>query len=217
MNYFAHALPFLDEPYLALGTGVPDMLAVVDRKVRVRRRHAEAFVDDDDPAVAAVARGIVQHLKDDARFHQGREFVELSLELTQTAKAVLGPDSGFRPSFLGHLLVEILLDDALIAQQPQRLEQYYRVLGSADAGGVEAIVNQIAPRPTDRLASMIRIFYEHRVLSDYAEDEKLLVLLNRVMRRVKFAELPESFCELLPEARRKVAARAKELLEGIPT
>ena len=217
MNYFAHALPFLDDPYLVLGTGVPDMLAVVDRKVRVRRRHAEAFVDDDDSAIAAVARGIVQHLADDARFHQGRAFVELSLELTQTAKAALGPDSGFRPSFLGHLLVEILLDDALIAQQPERLEQYYRVLDSVDAGSVEAIVNKIAPRPTDRLASMIRIFYEHRVLSHYAEDEKLLVLLNRVMRRVKFAELPESFYELLPDARRRVAARAKELLDGIPT
>ena len=29
MNYFAHALPFLDDPYLAAGTGVPDWLSVV--------------------------------------------------------------------------------------------------------------------------------------------------------------------------------------------
>ena len=47
MNYFAHALPFLDQPYFMAGTAVPDWLTVVDRQrgfapetpvVRARRR-----------------------------------------------------------------------------------------------------------------------------------------------------------------------------------
>ena len=32
MNYFAHALPFLDRPYFVAGTAVPDWLTVADRR-----------------------------------------------------------------------------------------------------------------------------------------------------------------------------------------
>ena len=79
MNYFAHALPFLDRPYFVAGTAVPDWLAVADRKVRLRSKHVEAFLDDADPYVAEVAAGILQHLRDDARFHATRAFAETSL------------------------------------------------------------------------------------------------------------------------------------------
>ena len=52
MNYFAHALPFLDSPYFAAGTAVPDWLNVVDRRVRCRSRHARAFCENPRPDVA---------------------------------------------------------------------------------------------------------------------------------------------------------------------
>ena len=48
MNYFAHAYRFLDDPYFAAGTGVPDWLAVADRNVRVRQKHAEPLTEDPD-------------------------------------------------------------------------------------------------------------------------------------------------------------------------
>jgi hypothetical protein len=216
MNYFAHALPFLDEPYFAAGTGVPDWLSVVDRRVRVRRKHAEPLAAEADEVTAAVARGVVQHLGDDARFHEGRGFVELSLGLTARFREVLGEPSGYRPPFLGHVLVEVLLDASLIAEEPARLEAYYRVLDGVDGARIEGAVNRMAARPTARLAEMISRFCQARILWDYLEDAKLLGRLNQVMRRVGFAQLPETFCEVLPEARRQVADRKAELLAGIP-
>ena len=86
MNYFAHAYPFLDDPYFAAGTAIPDWLTVVDRGVRVRPRHAREFFGDADPRVAALARGIVQHIDDDARFHGSRAFVQTALELAALAR-----------------------------------------------------------------------------------------------------------------------------------
>ena len=56
MNYFAHGYRFLDNPYFVAGTAVPDWLNVVNRKARVRSKHALPFIDDDDPRLAAVAR-----------------------------------------------------------------------------------------------------------------------------------------------------------------
>lgn len=215
MNYFAHAYRFLDDPYFAAGSGVPDWLSVVDRPVRVRIKNARPFEDDPDRVTASIARGIVRHIEDDARFHGSRAFAELSLELTGMARRELKADSGFRPSFLGHLLVEVLLDANLIIQDPGRLEEYYEVMESVDADRVQEAVNRMARGRTERLASLIRGFTGHRVLSDYAQDDKLFVRLNQVMRRVKCAVLPETFCRILPEARRKVDLRTEELLDGI--
>ena len=216
MNYFAHALPFLDQPYFMAGTGVPDWLAVVDRRVRVRTKHAEPLLRDPDPHTAAVAGGIVQHLRDDARFHNPRVFLEICLELTARVRDALGAEAGFRPGFLGHLLLEVLLDAALAAEQPAFLEQYYRALETLDAAVVQQTVNRISPVPTDRLALMIAEFCRHRVLWDYLEDAKLMVRLNQVLRRVGFEPLPAGFGDILPAARRLVAVRKSELLEGIP-
>ena len=217
MNYFAHALPFLDDPYFMAGTAIPDWLSVVDRGVRLRAKHAEQFVDDADSDTASVARGVLQHLRDDAVFHESRAFAELSLDLTVRARDALGGEPGLRPAFLGHLLVEVLLDAVLIAELPQRLERYYRAMDSVDGRLVQAIINRMAPRATDRLAPMISEFCGERILSDYAEGARLFVRLGQVMRRVKLAQLPEGFVETLPDLRRRVRRRRNELLDGIPT
>jgi hypothetical protein len=40
--------------------------------------------------------------------------------------------------------------------------------------------------------------------------------LNQVMRRVGFPPLPAELAEILPPARRLIARRRRELLDGIP-
>jgi len=216
MNYFAHALPFLDDPYFAAGTGVPDWLSVVDRRVRMRKKRVEPLLADPDPVAAAVAGGVWQHLADDAKFHDTRAFAEAMLEMTVLVRDALGGETGLRPGFLGHLLVEVLLDASLVARHPAELERYYGLLRSIDPAAVERAVNRMAPRPTGRLAPMIALFERERILSDYLEDGKLLRRLSQVMRRVGLEPLPEGFAEMLPGARRLVEGRREELLEGIP-
>ncbi|MCP5110131.1 MAG: hypothetical protein GY953_04780 [bacterium] len=122
----------------------------------------------------------------------------------------LGADGSFRTSFLGHLLLEVLLDASLIAENPGRLEAYDRLLESVDATAVEEAVNRMATRPTDRLAVMISRFRQERILWDYLEDGTLLSRLNQVMRRTRCDELPESFQDYLPHARLLVEDRKSE-------
>jgi hypothetical protein len=218
MNYFAHAAALLDVegPCFVAGTAVPDWLTVADRQVRIRARHLWSAVDGSDPAAAALAGGMLQHLADDGRFHETRWFAETSLALMAASREVLRGDLGLRPAFLGHLLVEVLLDATLIAEEPGRLDRYYRILDEVDAAWVQGAVNRLAPRPTARLAVMICGFRRERILWDYLEDAKLLVRLNQVMRRVGLDPLPQRFRDVLPGARDLVARRKGELLEGIP-
>jgi hypothetical protein len=212
MNYFAHGYQYVHDPYFLAGTAVPDWLSVVDRRVRVRTKTAAAWADNRDLRVAAVARGIMRHLHDDEWFHRTPAFVELSWQLTILVRGVLAEDKGLRPSFLGHVLVELLLDAWLIAGRPQILDDYYRALDTLDVQVVAAAVNRMASRPTDQLSWFLPRFSAERFLYDYLDDVRLLFRLNQVMRRVKLPALPDAFQTILPEARQAVAARQGELL-----
>ncbi len=216
MNYFCHALPFLAEPYFLAGTGVPDWLSVVDREVRLKAKNVEPLIAHPNHETALVARGVLQHLADDAQFHKTRAFAETTLELSAAIRQALAEDSSFRPSFLGHVLVEVLLDWTLAEDNPGALESYYRALESVDPGTVEEAINRMSARGTDRLAPMIFLFCRERILWDYGRDDKLLYRMNQIMRRVGFPPLPEGVQELFPAARQLVRRRRHELFEGIP-
>ena len=213
MNYFAHGVRFLEDPYFLAGTAVPDWLSVVDRRSRISSKAATPFLAADEPRLAALAAGIVQHHRDDEWFHGTPAFVELNLDLTGEIRAWLPGDESFRPSFLAHILVEILLDAELIAERPERLDTYYQRMESLDPGVVCRAVDRMATRPAPQLEVFIPLFSAERFLCDYAEDDKLLGRLNRVLKRVGLPPLPESFRDFLPGVRRRVHARRGELFE----
>ena len=212
MNYLAHALSHLNDPYVLAGTAVPDWLNVADRGVRVRSKHATPFVEDADERLAAIARGIVRHHADDAWFHETTAFNELCWQFTAGIRDCLPPDEGFRPSFLGHILVEILLDATLIEESPALLEAYYRATAEIDGQVVQDAVNRMAPRRTERLGPLIPHFHAAAFWWDYQDDGKLWGRLNQVMARVKLPPLPRSFCRFLPSARHAVREQKFELL-----
>jgi hypothetical protein len=214
MNYFAHGWQFTGDPYFLAGTAAPDWLCVANRGVRVRSKSAAVWTSDDDPRLAALARGICRHHADDHWFHGSRAFVEMSLDFSRRARRALPADEGFRSWFVGHILVELLLDSALVEERPERLTAYYAALEEVDLAAIEAAVNRIAARPTDRLAGFISLFCRERFLWDYTDDGKLLVRLNQVMQRVRLPALPASLVGLLPAMRSAVRQRKTELLEG---
>lgn len=212
MNYFAHGLPLIDSPYALAGVSLPDWLSVVDRKVRVRRRNAVPLVGDSDPRVHELARGIVRHHDDDHWFHATAAFAELQWKFTVLVRDTLGDERGLRPSFLGHILVELLLDASLIADDRQMLAAYYEALGSISSSQVQQQAERIAGRPAPRLAEFVDIFLRVQFLYDYLDDGKLLFRLNQVMSRVRLPPLPPRFVDILPSARAEVDRRREELL-----
>lgn len=212
MNYFAHGRRFVGEPYFLAGTAVPDWLNVVARRVKARSKHAHLFVADSDPRMAALAGGIVQHHADDRWFHETRAFSELCWNFTARIRDQLPADDGLRPSFLGHILVEILLDASLIAQRPAELESYYASIAAIDAHWLENAVARMATGHPGSLGEFIPLFIRERFLWDYLDDAKLCNRLNQVMRRVNLATLSPTFGNLLPAMRKMVDERRDELL-----
>ena len=212
MNCFTHGLPFLDKPVFMVGCCVPDWLSAADRKCRAREKLAAKFVDHEDAFVATLAQGIMQHHHDDHWFHQTRAFAELTLELTVDVKEVLDGDAGHRPSLLGHIVIELLLDAYLHQQNPGKLKVYFQQVASVDAKQLQDAVSLIATRPTEKLVGYHEAYIKSKFLFDYADDRLLLSRLNGVMRRVKLPELDERLIDWITQTRQKVYDRATDLL-----
>ncbi len=212
MNYLAHACRFLGDPYFVAGTALPDWMSVIDRKNRARKQYAEPVTLDEDPEIAAFARGCIQHHDDDHWFHGQQQFVMLSTQFAIEVRQLLDKGLGHQAGFVGHILVELLLDSVLIEDNPQILVDYYQHLDSLDPARVQLAANKICQRPVTLLEVLIPRFIQERFLADYVDDQALVMRLNQVMNRVRLPRLPTSFAHWLPSARPRVRAVATDLL-----
>ena len=212
MNYFAHGLGFLDRPHFVAGTAVPDWLSVVDRGVRLRTKQVAPHADDSGNVQAEVAAGVLQHLEDDLWFHRTRGFAETTALVTDLFRRVLGENSPYRHSFLGHICVELVLDGVLTERYSNQLEQYYDALAAVDPAAVQQAVNCMAKHATSRLAEFIPFFSQEQILRDYSCPSRLWVRLNQVMRRIKLEQLPEDVIDVLTGTQRVVRDRVSQLL-----
>jgi hypothetical protein len=205
-------MPYLDDPLLAVSTGVPDWLSMVDRKIRARGKLAKACLDSDDDEIRRVAGGVIRHIEDDRWFHGTQAFVETNLQLSVQLRDLLPGDSGFRPTFVAHILIEMCLDALWIRDDSSIADDYYSTLRSIPPTTIERCVNAITGKPTDQLTVVIERFCEIRFLYDYLDHDKLLMRLNQVMKRVGLTALPAEVRDWLPEANKLVESRRQRLL-----
>ncbi len=212
MNYLSHGHEYCDRPYLLAGTAVPDWLGVSDRRVRVRPGTIAPWRESADEREALIAQGMLQHLEDDRWFHGTRAFLELCDEFTARIRLECSAEDCVRASFVAHVLIEILLDAAIAAEDRMPLARYYAAIAAIDAGAVEKAVARITSQRVTGLASFVRRFLSARFLEDYRDDALLTGRLNQVLERVGLAPLGPSFLPLVPRFRIRVAARAGALL-----
>ncbi len=205
-------MPYLDDPLVAVATGVPDWMSVVDRKVRVRGKIAAGFVDDADATISRVARGVLHHIDDDRWFHGTEAFVTTNMELAVQLRDRLPGDDGFRPTFVGHIVIEMLLDALAIRDDRSIAEKYYAAVAGVDAGEVQRAVVAISGKPVTKLASVIARYVDAAFLYDYLTPEGMLFRVNQVMNRVGLNPLPAETTVWLAETSKLVESRRIRLL-----
>jgi hypothetical protein len=121
-------------------------------------------------------------------------------------------DAGFRPMFVGHVLIEMLLDSFWIRENQALAIQYYAALASTRFQTIQHCVNTITNKPTEQMVEVLERFTDAQFLYDYQDPEKLLLRLNQVMKRVNLAVLPAEIADWLPAAEKLVESRRQRLL-----
>lgn len=223
MNYLAHAYRFLDNPYVVAGVALPDWLSVVGRQYRARSNAAKNALahlhqadnrenDFDRLLVGDFLNGVIQHHVDDDAFHQNETFILTSAKLSVALRAIHGPDSSIRSGFLGHIVIELLLDDTLCQSDQNLLPEYYRVVDSLDRKLVCKAATLAVGRDVVGLDTWIDRFVQERFLADYSDDRRLLRRLNQIMKRVRLEQLGDETLAWLAFCREEVNRLSGELL-----
>ena len=213
MNYLAHGYRFTEDPLFLAGTAVPDWLRVAAPRIRVRPgRAAASIVQREDES--CLCRGIMQHHADDDAFHAGIVFQQLCEDLAQRFRRMMPDPHDHRPGLLGHIIIEMLLDNELARRDPGMLPRYYQSLKSVDPVWVQAVVNSIVRRPVDRLAEFIELFREIKFLYDYAENDRLIMRLNQVLSRARLKALDSTVFPVLNHARHLLEQGSDALMQS---
>ncbi|MEE8105203.1 MAG: hypothetical protein V3T86_06685 [Planctomycetota bacterium] len=210
MNYFAHGVGSFGDPYRLAGTAVPDWIRASDRRSRLRPER----LDGEAGLVASLAAGIRRHFEDDRWFHQTAAFHEVSRDLTRRVVALEPDNRHMRAFFLGHVLLELLLDACLIEREPESLPRYYEALAQADAGEIGRAVAGWSEPAAERLGRFMELFLQERFLFDYLDNQKLVHRFSQVARRAGLERVPDGLVGLLPEARELVRAATDALMTG---
>lgn len=214
MNYLSHGIAFLDEPLTLAGSVTPDLLSVVDRRCRVKLRRIEPVLEsgDLDDSTRAVLRGFEAHLVDDHWFHANGAFLEAQSQLLKLFRAAMPDDDTHRVGFLGHIVVELLLDRWIMERNPQALDRFYAAFSEADPQVVQHAVSFAAKRPTDKLLPFWHRFVDERFLADYPDPNLMLWRLNHVMKRVSLPPLEDHIEQVLVDSYAVVSQSATDLL-----
>lgn len=216
MNYLSHGHRFLHAPLFLAGTAVPDWLSVVNRRIRVRRKLVEPFLEaNESPQFETLATGMLQHHIDDEAFHTCAPFLQAEGKLSSEFRRFMPDRYDHRPAFLGHIVTELLIDAHLAKANPGLLDEYYATVASVDAKLVEACVNQIATKSTDRLAWFIGRFLSERFLYDYSTDSGLMLRLNQVLTRVRLPQMQDECLSAVGACREIISGCWQEMLETV--
>lgn len=212
MNYLAHGRNSLGDPWVLAGTALPDWLRVLDRGLRIQAARAAEAAGDPDPHAAALARGVLRHLVDDAAFHASPAFRDATRAVASLLRPLAAALPRLRPSFVAHIVIEVLLDAEIVRADAGALDRYYGALATLDAAALERCAARMTPAPPHGLARLVRAFVDVRFVADYLDDAKVAHRVDQVFRRVGTERLGPALEPLLPAARRIVAGAAPELL-----
>jgi hypothetical protein len=134
MNFLSHYYFDRDVTncYHILGIVLPDLLKNADKTIVL---HPEKLRHPNEN-VNSIVRGWNRHLEVDRYFHSSEFFFEHSHELKkELLPAVVG--SPVKPFFLGHIALELILDNLLITTDKITVHSFYEHLHGCEDKVIE--------------------------------------------------------------------------------
>ncbi len=181
MNFLSHYYFDRDTTncYHTLGTVLPDLLKNADKHIIIhpeKLHHSDAAIND-------LIKGWNKHLEVDRYFHSSDFFINQSHQLKLLLKpAIVG--SPVKPFFLGHIAVELVLDNLLLTTGKVSVDDFYAHLSGCNNEVIREFLKFAGLQDTDRFFRFYEKFKSSRYLETYVETQQIAYALKRICMRV---------------------------------
>ncbi|WEA03091.1 hypothetical protein [Mucilaginibacter sp. SJ] len=181
MNFLSHFYFDRDTNncYHVLGTVLPDLLKNADKNIIL---HPEKLHHIDNEVNSIIA-GWNKHLDVDRYFHSSAFFTTRSNEL----KKLLAPaliNSPVKPFFLGHIALELIIDNLLLTTGKISVSEFYNHLAGCREDKIRSFLIFAGLEDTAVFFKFYESFKKSQYLHTYAETHQIAYALKRICMRV---------------------------------
>jgi hypothetical protein len=181
MNFLSHY--YFDRQstncYHILGTVLPDLLKNADKTIIL---HPEKLRHHTD-SINSIIEGWQKHLDVDRHFHSSDFFLQHSHALKNLLRPAIEA-SPVKPFFLGHIAIELILDNLLLTTNKITVDGFYNHLGSCNEEVIHEFLTFSGMRNTDVFLTFFEAFKKHRYLQTYVDASQVAYALKRICMRV---------------------------------
>lgn len=179
LSHYYHETPVSD-PYFVAGVIMPDLLSNYSKRFgRKVRLNPAKLMDGKSEYAASLSAGIRQHYFVDAFFHDSPYFDEMTSLIEQKIKAVDFQCFERRLFAFSHVFLELMMDRAILVQDQQICHDLYDCLAQVHLPELESFFrDQQLHEDAAGLASHLDVFTGKRFLYHYADDQRLLMILD---------------------------------------
>ncbi len=189
MNFLAHfeiatrfLMPKEPLPAYVLGTALPDLLPLAERRVRLRSAQV-ASAEAGTAFEAALRAGVSVHLATDAAFHKTAAFASAQAEVSGLLAEARFEGMRVRRFFVAHVLTELVLDAALLRADPALADRFYDAFAVAGFDAAALWTEKATAKPLPHLPYVLKRFAETQYLRHYADDDGVATGLSNLCRR----------------------------------
>jgi len=181
MNFLSHFYfdREVDDCYHILGTVLPDLLKNADKTIVL---HPEKL-HSSNPATNSIIRGWNKHLEVDRHFHSSGFFLEHSHKLKLSLRPAI-EGSPVKPFFLGHIAIELILDNLLLTTGRVTADVFYDHLDGCETTAIDEFLTFAGLKNTAVFFKFFEGFKSSRYLFSYAETQQIAYALKRICMRV---------------------------------
>lgn len=182
MNFLSHY--YFDrnvtDCYFILGTVLPDLLKNADKNVVL---HPEKLHHPENKNVNSLIAGWNKHLEVDRHFHSS-DFFKTHSHLLKKALLPAIEASPVKPFFLGHIALELILDNLLITTGKLSVDSFYVHLNNCNCNALEEFLGMAGLKDPAVFFKYFEKFKKDQYLYTYAEPGQITYALKRICMRI---------------------------------
>ncbi len=176
MNFLAHYyFDKTESVYYNVGLVLPDLNRNFCKgNLQLNKPFEKQILND-------IQQGCIKHIAKDKIFHQSIFFKETQKQVSQ----LIDHQSRWpRKWFLNHILVEIMLDRALMDKFPLLCHQFYNDLEQAETIHLEEFLKHSGIEDYQEFGHKYVKFNEYKFIFNYLHNEKLIIALSKIYQKV---------------------------------